>query len=103
MYLCIRNETYGAEQILSAKGSGIVRIPGVLLPEDFGAWLEDASDALVFRLRILFTQVGSLQEALSEYEQAITGSRSDNLPGNPHRHHLHHELPGQGDVSGQRL
>ena len=43
------------------------------------------------------------QEALSEHEQAITGSRSDELPGNPHRHHLHHELPGQDDASGQRL
>lgn len=41
--------------------------------------VEDASDALASRLRILFTRVGSMQEALSEYDDALAGSRSDEL------------------------
>lgn len=41
--------------------------------------VEDASDALASRLRILFKQVRSMQEALSEYDDALAGSRSDEL------------------------
>lgn len=40
---------------------------------------DDAADALASRLRILYSQVCSMQEALSEYEDALAGSRNDEL------------------------